>query len=129
MTALPALAKALKSVSPPLLLVMTALPAVGASVPNGWPNEVVPPPVLVMFAPDADDWSRNTVPPPLRLVIVAVPALVDAAKIVPALLLSILALPAVAVSVPPLRPNSVTLPPRFLIVALPALLASRNATR
>jgi hypothetical protein len=40
--ALPAVEKALNSVSPPNRLVIVALPAVGASVPKGSPKLVVP---------------------------------------------------------------------------------------
>ncbi len=56
---------------------------------------------------------------------VAVPALVDAAKIVIALVLSIVALPAVLVSVPPYVPNRVLPKIICVILALPALLAPR----
>src|SRR5438067_1493460 len=68
----------------------------------------------------------KTVPPLLWLVMVAVPALVHAAKMVPPLLLSMFALPALLVSVPPRRPKFVVPPLWFLMVALPAVLVSKK---
>ena len=57
----------------------------------------------------------------------AVPALVLAEKMVPALLsFRMVALPAVAVSVPPNCPKASVPPVRLVILALPALLASRK---
>ena len=71
MVAEPPVENALKSIAPPALLLIVALPAVGASVPNGVPKKMVPKLLLLIVAVPAVLLSAKPTKPLLLLMVEA----------------------------------------------------------